>query len=221
MRRKIFTFFAVLGLLTASFLSAEATSISGVSKYTTSSQMMKDMSVTVTFADTTTWTGNWKNLDSDTSGVSGSGWSFTNDAYSTSYDDTYWNDWNLMNSTANEGITSITIDGISADVMFDIWWKDKGKGTTDSEYGKAEMATDWSYTNSDAISLNSAAPVGDLWGSITLTYSDATNGFTGTAAFKLDTDKTLSSETPEPATLTLFGLGLMGLGVYGRKRNLI
>jgi hypothetical protein len=218
MKRKIFAFFVVLGLLTASFLSAEATSISGVSKYNATSQNMAGMEVTVMFGDGSSpppYT--WTNLPSHSSGVSDTGWSFTNNPYSATNDDTFWNNWTLDTTV---GIKSITINGIIADVLFDIWGLGtENKGTPDSEYGKLTLPTDWSYSVSDPISLGGAAPINDLWGSITLTYiGSSTSGFTGTAQFKMDTDKTLVSETPEPATMVLLGAGLAGLGLYRRKR---
>jgi hypothetical protein len=222
MRKNVLASFVFLGLVATSFTSAEATEITGVSKFATTSQMMSGMKVKVTFADESTpWTGTWANIPSTSnSGVSDSDWYFINTPYSSSYNDTYWNYWTLSTS---KGITSITINGIIADTMFDIWGISQGKGTDDSEYGKLKLADGWSYSVSDAINLPLAAAVGDLWGSLTLYYgTDYTNPsvFTGIASFQLDTDKTLASETPEPATMILFGAGLAGFGLYRRKKVL-
>ena len=216
MRSKFTTFLITLLVLTGAFSSAFGTEIGGVSLYATTSQMMDGMAVTVSFADGTSEDYDWADLTSMSSGISETGWSFTNSAYLGLLDDTYWNFWTL---TTSVGITSIFIEGVlSADVLFDIWPDSIGYGTTNSAYGKATIAEDWMLSYSDAIYLTSALPVGDLWGSITLTYTGSgTSGFTGTALFQIDTDKTLASEVPEPATMMLFGAGILGLGFCRRK----
>lgn len=218
MGMKIFVFFVVIGLFTILFSRADATSVSGVSTHATTSQNMEGMLVTVTFGDTSIspWTGYWDNIVStNNSGVSDTAWSFINSPYSSTYNDTYWNPWTLNTSV---GITSITMNGIIADVMFDVWGLSTGdKGTTDSEWGAVTLPAGWTYTTNDAISIGTSGAVGDLWGSITLTYNALAEGFTGTANFRLDSDKTLDSEVPEPATMTLFGLGILGFGVRFRK----
>lgn len=202
-----------MGLSTGSLTSALATEIDGVSLYTTTSQKMNGMLVTVTLADGTSDYYTWASVGSSSSGVSDTGWTFTNSAYSATVDDTYWNYWTLSTDVA---IRSLSIEGvISADVMFDILRT--SEGTKDSAYGKANIATNWNLTTSDAIFLTGNPPVGDLWGTITLTYTGGSSGFTGNAIFQIDTDKTLASEVPEPASMMLFGAGVLGLGFCRRK----
>ncbi|MDA3790351.1 MAG: PEP-CTERM sorting domain-containing protein [Desulfobacula sp.] len=90
-----------------------------------------------------------------------------------------------------------------------------------STYG-AEF--DWEFSNPGYLSTNSSFPdpatsPHDLVSALLIDLTD-TSGFEGTFNFGVDTDNvTGANPVPEPATMLLFGLGLLGLGALGRKKT--
>lgn len=85
----------------------------------------------------------------------------------------------------------------------------------------------WSFSN--PVALNDGVggtddPIGDLYGSLTITFANGFNNSIVTAAlpafkFQVDTDWNINREVPEPSTMILFGLGLLGFGAVGRRKN--
>ncbi len=96
--------------------------------------------------------------------------------------------------------------------------------------GFADDPAGWAVTLANAVALNGAAPVGDLFK--TLTINTGTGGFAGNFGFNMDVDSFVAAPTnpgggggtdpgpiptPEPASAILLGSALLGL-VAGRRR---
>lgn len=94
--------------------------------------------------------------------------------------------------------------------------------------GFADDPAGWDVTLANAVALNGAAPVGDLFKTLTIN----TGGFTGNFNFNMDVDSFVAAptgpggggdpdpdpiSTPEPASAILLGGALMGLAA-GRRR---
>jgi len=78
----------------------------------------------------------------------------------------------------------------------------------------------WSFSDPVALTASPSTFDGDVWGAFTLNFDnpetqDAVETFSGDLVFSLDTD---TSAVPEPATMLLFGLGLLGISAVSRKK---
>lgn len=140
--------------------------------------------------------------------------------------DTFGGTWTLSNSSGKT-INSLLIDGQPGDTIFDITNPDPG---TDGSARGWTFETDYTpiiATYRDLVALTGYAPVGDLYLRLNLQFTG--DGFASgavaphTMTFIADTDMAATHgdihPTPEPTTILLIGLGLVGLVGARRKLN--
>lgn len=202
--------------------------------YTTTGNTMSGMSITVnsSIGDTTAnWIDNQGAVYKDPS-TGDTLWSLSMD----NYDITTFNNgdasiqllkgalWTFdVTDKALFDVKTINIDAMAGGTVFDIISNDFE--TTGSAYGGimewiAEPSGGFAATYSNAVRLTTAStPLYDLYGSLSIDFTTNNSFFTSsdTLSFYADTDN--FRPIPEPATILLFGLGLVGLTVIRRKKN--
>lgn len=137
------------------------------------------------------------------------------------------------------GLASLTLDGLPGSVLFDR--ATPTPGTAGSFHGSdfgADLDNDgltddpsWTVTYSSAAGLSGAAPVGDLFGRITIQFNNSqSDGFFGHGFnFLQDTDRFTPADgggggggggtVPEPASGWLVGLSLALAGAQGLRKR--
>jgi hypothetical protein len=195
--------------------------ITALTQYATYGDMMDGMSVTAYFGNGGSETRSWQ--DTGTAGMGGAfgtGWSLTLAG------DSFYNNWSFDFNTAATSLllTKLVLNGNPGLTVFDRTFCAPGivcaeiEGTPGSALG-----LDFAFsgnetanvTYSDAVALAATAPVLDIWYSLTIDFG---NGIRTDFSFVQDTDNVVS-RVPEPASLALFGAGLLGLG-FSRRRKI-
>ena len=91
-----------------------------------------------------------------------------------------------------------------------------GRSPSDGNYFTKDYGAefDWEFTNPLAYQT-----AGNIFGDIyEMLIIDFTSAFSGDFLFGVDTDLRAGTEIPEPSTMLLFGVGLLGLGAVGRRK---
>lgn len=205
------------------FFDASHTSyITGLTQYATYGDMMDGVSVTAYFGNGGSETRSWQ--DTGTPGMGGAfgtGWSLT--LAGDSFYSSWLFDFNNPTGAAPLSLTKLVLNGDPGLTVFDRKFlvgfpPAEIEGTLGSEKG-----IDFAFpgnetanvTYSDAVALAATSPVLDIWYSLTIDFGRS--GIGNDFSFRQDTDNVVS-RVPEPASLALFGAGLLGLG-FSRRRK--
>lgn len=167
----------------------------------------------------------WADLDSDSGGVTGTGWSLRVDG------DTFAPyAWTLTVEDGTE-LTSLFLDGTTGNTIFDR--TNPNSGTPGSASGR-DFALGSSFdsligtvnvTYSGNVGVGSNTPLADLYAFLNIDFTGLSDGFlgAGTYTFSQDTDNAVSSIEPSaiplPAAAWMLLAGIGGLGVMRRRQQ--
>jgi hypothetical protein len=231
---KLITIFMIAGLLlagggtagaaiTVNFDNGDTYYTTALTGFETTGAMMDNIAVTAYYLGSGSQTLAWSDIDSDSGGVFGTGWSLQAD------DDTYEDNAWTLTTDQSTALSGLLIDSFAGDSVFDITWSDPS--SVGSEQGKtfsSETSLNITVTYKDQLGIDAAAPVGDLWRYLDIQFTDSGGSGTSlTLNFTADTDNFLypgdvhpDPSIPAPSTILLGSIGVCLVGCLRRRRTL-
>jgi len=205
--------------------------VESITSFNTRGVDMGGMAVTVTFSDLSTETVYWDIHN----GAIGTDWSLKmSDPYASTFFSSYW--IFDIDDASSVAIDKITLDGFDYNVIFDDLLDNPpgsgsgyDTGTTGSGYGNllaidsygaptTTYSGDIAVTYIGDVALTGQSPYGDIYQSLEIAFSSGSFTKDDEFYFVQDTDN-IVNPIPEPATMFLMGIGLIGFGSIQARRK--